>query len=278
MSLIDPDIDRLSVNLISVDQWDLPAAAGACVAAGVRWIAPWRHQLQKLGAVGSGRLIDDLGLRVSSLCRGGFFTAAASDDNKRAVEEAATLGTDVLVLVCGPPHGMDLAGSRASIARGIEALVPYADDHGVKLGIEPLHPMLIEERSAVVTLSEALDLAERFDPGSVGVVVDVYHVFWDPQVERQVQRAAGRILGFHVSDWRTPRTDILRSRRLMGEGIIDIRGLRRRADQAGYAGPIEVEVMNESLQAGSGEAALSAIVESYRKHVAGDALKAEPRL
>ena len=151
------------------------------------------------------------------------------------------------MLVCGPPLGRDLAQARAEIAAGIERLAPYAAEHGVRLGIEPLHPMMIGERSAIVTLGEALDLALRFDADRVAVVVDAYHVWWDPALEDQLARAAGRIVGFHVSDWLVPTPDLLQGRGMMGDGIIDLRRIRHLVEATGYDGPIEVEVINRDL-------------------------------
>jgi len=245
--------ERLSLNQITVDQWTLPEVVEGCVRAEIGTIAPWRDPVAHVGLEAAARLIADAGLRVSSLCRGGFFPAAgesdrrrANDDNRRAVDEAAALGTDVLVLVCGPPIARDLAGARGEIAAGIERLAPYAAEHGVRLGIEPLHPMMIGERSAIVTLGEALDIALRFD-ADVGVVVDAYHVWWDPALERELERAAGRIVGFHVSDWLVPTPDLLQGRGMMGDGIIDLRRLRGLVERAGYDGPIEVEVINRDL-------------------------------
>ena len=142
------------------------------------------------------------------------------------MEEAATLGTDVLVLVCGPPVGRDVERARAQILAGIERLVPHAEDAGVRLAIEPLHPMMISERSAIVTLGEANDLAERFDAHRVGVVVDAYHVWWDPRLREEIARAGRRILGYHVADWLVPTTDRLEGRGMMGDGVIDLRGIR----------------------------------------------------
>jgi sugar phosphate isomerase/epimerase len=247
--VIDPA--RLSLNLITVDHWSLPEAAERAAAAGIRWVAPWRHQLGPAGGVdAAARAIRDAGLRVSSLCRGGFFTApGAGEDNRRAVEQAATLGAPLLVLVCGPPVGGDLPAARAAIAAGIERLLPYAADHGVRLGIEPLHPMMVGERSAIVTLGEALALARSFGDPGVGVVVDAYHVFWDPQLEPLLAGAGGLVAAHHVCDWLVPTTDLLAGRGLMGDGIIDLRGLRRMIEGAGYDGPIEVEVINPALAA-----------------------------
>jgi sugar phosphate isomerase/epimerase len=247
-------LERLSLNQITVDQWSLPEVVEGCLRAGIATIAPWREPVAQVGLDAAARLIADAGLAVSSLCRGGFFPAAsesdrrrADDDNRLAVDEAAALGTDVLVLVCGPPLDRDLLRARAQIAAGIERLAPYAADCGVRLAIEPLHPMMIGERSAIVTLGEALDLAERFDADRVGVVVDAYHVWWDPALEREIARAAGRIVGFHVSDWLVPTTDLLQGRGMMGDGIIDLRRIRGMVDAAGYDGPIEVEVINRDL-------------------------------
>ena len=146
----------MSFNQMTADQLSLAEAAALCADAGIRWFGPWRHKVAEVGAAEARRILDGHGLRVSSLCRGGFFLAAdEAEDNRRAVEEAATLGTDVLVLVCGPPEGADVDGARARIAAGIERLLPHAAEHGVRLAIEPLHPMMISERSAIVTLGEA---------------------------------------------------------------------------------------------------------------------------
>jgi len=245
---------RLSFNQITGDRMSLAEAVEACAEHGIEWFGAWRQKLADLGPQESARVISDAGLRVSSLCRGGFFPAPteaerrrADDDNRRAVDEASTLGTDTLVLVCGPPVDRDLAAARAMIADGIERLLPYAADQGVRLGIEPLHPMMIGERSALVTLGEANDLVERFASPHLGVVIDVYHVFWDPRLEEEIARAAGSILGFHVCDWLAATKDTLLDRGMMGDGIVDVRGIRELVDGAGYTGPIEVEILNPAV-------------------------------
>jgi sugar phosphate isomerase/epimerase len=244
--VIDPA--RLSLNLITVDHWSLDEAVLRCAAAGIGWVAPWRHQYTDAGD--AARTIGEAGLRVSSLCRGGFFTAAgAREDNRRAVEEAAAFGAPVLVLVCGPPRDHDLRTARAEIAAGIEALLPWAAEHGVRLGIEPLHPMMIGERSAIVSLGEALTLARTFGDPGVGVVVDAYHVFWDARLEDELAAAHGLVAGYHVSDWIVPTPDLLAGRGLMGDGIIDLPHIRALVESAGYDGPIEVEVINPALAA-----------------------------
>jgi sugar phosphate isomerase/epimerase len=243
------DRSRLSLNLITVDGWSLDQALDGCARAGIGTVGVWRAQLGN----GAAARVAASSLGVSGLCRGGFFPAptageraARLDDNRRAIEEAAELGTDVLVMVCGPPPDRDLAAARRMVAEGIEAVLPHALDHGVTLGIEPLHPMMIGERSVIVTLREAIDLALAFDRG-VGVVVDAYHVFWDPSVEAELERAAGRIVGFHVSDWLVPTTSTVAGRGMMGDGIIDLRRLRLAVERAGYTGPIEVEIINPEL-------------------------------
>ena len=236
---------RMSFNQMTADGLSLAEAAALCADAGIGWFGPWRHKVAEVGAAEARRILDGHGLRVSSLCRGGFFLAAdEAEDNRRAVEEAAALGTDVLVLVCGPPVGRDVEAARAQILAGIERLVPHAEEHGVRLAIEPLHPMMISERSAIVTLGEANDLAERFDAPRVGVIVDAYHVWWDPRLYEEIARAGRRILGYHVADWLVPTTDRLQGRGMMGEGVIELKRIRAAVEAAGYAGPIEVEVIN----------------------------------
>jgi sugar phosphate isomerase/epimerase len=270
---VTPPSARLSLNQITIDQWSLPEIVEGCLRAGITAIAPWRESVARTGLARSVELIRSAGLRVTSLCRGGFFPAAdaagrrrADAENRRAVDEAAALEADALVLVCGPPLGRDLPGARAMIAAGVERLAPYAAERGVRLAIEPLHPMMIGERSAIVTLGEATDLACRFD-GEVGVIVDAYHVWWDPRIEQELERARGRIFGFHVSDWLVPTTDPLAGRGMMGDGIIDLPRLRAAVERAGYDGPIEVEVINTSLRSWSADALLDLVVERFRSAV-----------
>src|SRR5215210_8894352 len=264
------ELSQLSLNQITVEQWSLPETIEACGRAGLTVIGPWRHKVAEVGVETAARQIRQAGLRVSSLCRGGFFPAAdaagrraADADNERAVEEAALLGTDVLVLVCGPPVGRDLEQARAQILSGIERLVPHAEDHGVRLAIEPLHPMMISERSAIVTLGEANDLAERFDAHRVGVVVDAYHVWWDPRLEAEIARAGRRIFGYHVADWLVPTTDRLQGRGMMGSGVIELKRIRAAVEDAGYDGPIEVEVINRDAWERPGDDVVAEACEAF---------------
>jgi sugar phosphate isomerase/epimerase len=248
------DLSRLSLNQITTDQLSLREAVAGCVRFGIPAISLWRNKVAEAGLHESVNIIRDAGLNVSSLCRGGWFPASSSserqqhlDDNRRAIEEAATLGTSVLVLVCGPASDKDLPAARAYIEEAIASLLPFAAEHSVRLAIEPLHPMFAGDRSVIVTLQQANDMVRRLSHAYVGVVVDTYHIWWDPDVEAQIRSAAGHMLGFHVSDWLVPTPDMLQGRGMMGDGVIDLRHLRSMVDAAGYAGPIEVEIMNRAL-------------------------------
>jgi sugar phosphate isomerase/epimerase len=227
---------RLSLNQATVQSWSVKEAVDGCARAGIPWIGLWREKVAEQGLAESARLARDAGLRVSSLCRGGFFPAPSAaerrariDDNARALDEAAELGTDVLVLVCGglPAGSRDLDGARQMVEDGIAALVPHAQARGVRLAIEPLHPMFAADRSVIATLGLANDIAQRLGSAHVGVVIDVYHVWWDPTVEAEIARAAPHTLGFHVNDWIVPLPDVLRGRGMMGDGCIDNRRCAR---------------------------------------------------
>ena len=274
MAANQPLLENLSLNQITTDQWSLKEAVAGCVKADIPWISLWRHKIAEIGLSESKRVIQDSGLKLSSLCRGGMFpaeTAAlrqkALDDNRRAIEEAAELGTDVLVLVCGPGPDKDIDTARKWVEEGIEQLVPFAESHGVKLGIEPLHPMYAADRSVVVTLDQANTMAEKYRADQVGVVVDVFHVWWDPDLYNQIARAEGRILGFHVSDWSVPITDTFKARHMMGDGVIEIRRMRQAVEKAGYRGPIEVEIMNQAIWDQPGDETLKIMKERYLEHV-----------
>lgn len=263
------ELSRLSLNLITVEGWSLDEALEGCARAGIGTVGVWRSQLEG----GVAERVGASSIKVSGLCRGGFFPASTSreraariEDNCRAVEEAASLGTSVLVMVCGPSPDRDLDAARRMVRDGIETLLPYALELGVTLGIEPLHPMMIGERSVIVTLGEALDLALAFDEG-VGVVVDAYHVFWDPRLQAELGRAAGKIVGFHVSDWLVPTSSTLAGRGLMGDGIIDLRRLRIAVEQTGYTGPIEVEIINPDLASMDTDELVGLVTERFTTFV-----------
>jgi sugar phosphate isomerase/epimerase len=248
---------RLSLNQATIKYASLTEAIGAATEAGYESIGLWREPVQEAGLGRSIREIDDSGLRVSSLCRGGFFTMeegpdrrASIDDNRRAIAEAAALGAPALVLVAGglPAGSRDLVGARERVRDAIGELADDAADAGVTLTIEPLHPMYASDRAVVSTLGQALDIAEQFPLGVVGAVVDTFHVWWDPQLMEQIARAAGRIASYQVCDWATPLpADVLLARHYPGEGVIDFAGITAAVEAAGYTGDIEVEIFNQDI-------------------------------
>ncbi|WP_166356182.1 sugar phosphate isomerase/epimerase family protein [Phytoactinopolyspora limicola] len=290
---------RLSLNQKTTNGWSVPEAVDGCVRAGLEAIGLWREPVREYGVAESARLVRDAGLRVSSLCRGGFLTVADDahrrrtiDDNRRAIDEAADLNARCLVMVVGGlPDGSgsgapvlpgstthdqsaddeagqrrdrDLHGARQRVADGIAELVPYALDRGVQLALEPMHPMYCADRGVLSTLGQALDLAEQHPVEAVGVVVDTFHVWWDPDVERQIRRASGRIASFQVCDWITPLpADTLLARGMMGDGHIDLRHLRRLVEAAGYRGDIEVEIFNADIWAAAPDDVVTLMKQRY---------------
>jgi sugar phosphate isomerase/epimerase len=267
-------VNRLSLNQATTQNWGMAETIEGCARAGVRWMGLWRHKVEEIGLAETALRLSGAGLKVSSLCRGGFFPAASArerqqriDDNVRALDEAAQLGANVLVLVCGPAPDRDLDAARQMVEDGIRAVVPYAAQRGVRLAIEPLHPMYAGDRSVVVTLAQANAMAERIASPSVGLAVDVYHVWWDPDVYAQIARAGKNIVGFHVSDWLVPPPHHLLGRGMMGDGVIQIRRLRQAVDAAGYGGPIEVEIFNQQIWDTPGEQVLELMKERYLSEV-----------
>jgi sugar phosphate isomerase/epimerase len=265
-----PNLARLSLNQATTQNWSMAEAIEGCARAGVGWMGVWRDKAAALGLTETARRMRSAGIRASSLCRGGFFPAATAaerlariDDNRRALDEAAELGAPVLVLVAGPAADRDLDGARAQVFDGICALVDDARGSGVSLAIEPLHPMFAGDRSVVVTLAQANALAERVGSPDVGVAVDVYHVWWDPGVWDAIAAAAGRVLGFHISDWLVPPPDHLLGRGMMGDGVIELSRFRRAVDAAGYAGPIEVEIFNQAWWDTPGDETLRVMKQRY---------------
>ncbi|MEH0544486.1 sugar phosphate isomerase/epimerase [Streptomyces sp. B21-105] len=275
-----PDLTRFSINQMTVKQLSLPELVAACGDLGVTNVGLWREPVQTYGVEASAKLVHDAGLTVTTLCRGGFLTAidpdaraAALADNRRAVDEAAALGTEVLVLVSGglPAGSKDLHGARERIADALAVLGPYAEEHGVKLAIEPLHPMYAADRCVVSTLAQALDLAERFPAHQVGVTVDTYHIWWDDQAPAQIARAGagGRIHTFQLADWTTPLPEgVLTGRGQIGDGAIDMREWQGYVEAAGYTGAIEVELFNDGLWARDGREVLAETAQRFVSHTA----------
>ncbi len=269
---------RFSINQMTVRQLSLPDLVDACRDLVVPGVGLWREPVRAYGVQAAARLVRDAGLAVTTLCRGGFLTAsdpaertAALADNRRAVDEAAALGTDTLVLVSGglPPGSRDLRGARERIADALAELVPYAEEYGVKLAIEPLHPMFAADRCVVSTLAQALDLAERFPAHQVGVTVDTYHVWWDDTAPAQIARAGaqGRIHTFQLADWTTPLPEgVLNGRGQIGDGAVDMREWTGYVEAAGYTGAIEVELFNEALWARDGREVLAETAARFVEH------------
>jgi sugar phosphate isomerase/epimerase len=269
--------EGLSINLATVrQQWNLREAVEGCARHGIKAIDPWRDQVAAYGLAESARVIKDHGMQVTGYCRGGMFPAAdaagraaAIDDNKRAIDEAVTVGAECLVFVVGglPPGSRDLDAARDMVAEGFAAILPYARSVNMPLAIEPLHPMYAADRACVNTLGQALDLADQLGDG-VGVAIDTYHVWWDPDLSRQIARAgaAKQIFAHHICDWLVPTKDMLLDRGMMGDGVIDFRGFRRMIEDAGFHGPQEVEIFSaEDWWKRPGDEVLKTCIERFNQ-------------
>jgi sugar phosphate isomerase/epimerase len=269
------DLTRLSLNIATTKRWTLREAVDGAVRAGIPAVGLWRDRVAEEGLTESAKLVRDAGLRVSSLCRGGFLTAAdeagaqaALADNRAAIVEAAALGTDALILVVGglPEGDRDLAGARARVAERIADLVPFAREHGVRLVLEPLHPMYCADRAVISTLAQALDLAAPHPAEQVAVVVDTFHVHWDPALAEGIARAGreNRIASYQVCDFNLPiARDALLSRGMMGDGVVDFASITSLIDAAGYTGDVEVEIFNAEIWDSPGDQVLSAMIARY---------------
>ena len=261
-----PDHRWLSINTATVRaQWPLDRIIAECAQRGIRAISPWRDQVAAVGLDTIAKAVRDTGIELSGYCRGGMFPAsnaeglkAALDDNRRAVDEAKTLNAACLVLVvgalpgalAGKPAHKNLARSRNEVHDGIAATLDYARNVDMPLAIEPLHPMYAADRACVNTMEQALNICDALDPaksGALGVAVDVYHVWWDPKLKAQIERAGReRLLAFHVCDWLVPTRDLLNDRGMMGDGVIELKKLRAMVEAAGYRGPVEVELFSDA--------------------------------
>ena len=278
------DHETLSLNTATVrKQWRLDTIIDECARRDIRAICPWRDQVAEVGLETIARQLRDTGTRLSGYCRGGFFPAAdaaglaaALADNRRAVDEAKTLEAPCLVLVVGAlpgalqgqPAYTDIARARGEVRDGIAATLEYARTVGMPLAIEPLHPMQAAERACINTLEQALDLCDELDParsGMLGVAVDVYHVWWDPKLHQQIHRAgADRLLAYHVCDWLVPTRDLLNDRGMMGDGVVELKTIRREMEAAGYAGLCEVEIFSEDWWGRPGGEVLETCIQRHR--------------
>ena len=272
-------LSRLSINSATTKKWTLAQVVEGCVNAGIPAIGPWRDRVEEAGLDKAARLIRDAGLRVSSLCRGGFLTAADAEgqaaalaDNRAAILEAMALDTRELFLVVGglAPGEKDVVAARQRVADRLADLVPFAQENGVRLVLEPLHPMYAADRALISTLGQALDLAEPFDAATVGVAVDTFHVWWDPELKAQIERAGreNRIASYQVCDFNMPiAADPLLSRGYMGDGVVDFATIGTWVRDAGYTGDIEVEIFNQEIWDTDGNTVLATVKERYAELV-----------
>lgn len=269
------DLNRLCVHTQTTKPWDLETCIKEYSKAGIQHLSIWRHLLENQNLKEVRRTLQDHQLSVTSLVRGGFFPAVSQSDrkaaievNKKAIDEAEAIGAPLIVLVCGADPNQSLETSRAQIADGIHELLPYAKAANVKLAIEPLHPMYAADKSAVVSLAQANDMAEQLNHPFVGIAIDVYHLWWDNQLEQEIERCGknNSIFAFHVCDWLSPTTDMLNDRGLMGEGTIPVKQIRNWVEQGGFQGAIEVEIFSERLWKKNQTAFLNEIKEAYIQH------------
>lgn len=266
------DLSRLCIHTITTKPWKIEEAAKNYSAAGVKGITVWRDALEGRNIKQTGKMLRDHDLSIVSLCRGGFFPSKdlnkrkrAIDDNRKAIEEAAELGTSMLVLVCGADPFQSMEESRKQIRDGIAAILPHASAAGVKLTIEPLHPMYADTRSAINTLAQANDMAEELNSPWVGIAVDVYHLWWDPFLEKEIKRCGenGNLAAFHICDWKVPTTDILLDRGLMGEGCIPVKQIRSWVEATGFTGFNEVEIFSNAYWKEDQSEFLKKIIKAY---------------
>jgi sugar phosphate isomerase/epimerase len=269
--------DRLAINQVTVRNWTFEETVRGLARHGIGWMGAWLGPVEGYGVERAAKLLREHDIQVSSVCRAGFFTGKNPDGggldpaaNERAVEVTAALGCDVLYLVAGGVRDdLDLPASRQAVVDGIAELVPYAASAGVRLAVEPLHPTMCAERSVVVTLDQALDIVERFDLAHVGLAVDTYNVWWDPNLHAALARAGDRVISYQVCDWLVPQPHPLFGRGIPGEGSIDIPEITRAVDAAGYRGPIEIEIFNEAVWATDPDDVLSRITDGFRRSVLG---------
>jgi sugar phosphate isomerase/epimerase len=269
------DLSKLCIHTITTKPWSIEEAAKNYSAEGVKGITVWRDALTDRDIRKTGRLLRDHGLTIVSLCRGGFFPnkekekrKVAITDNFRAIEEAAELQAPLIVLVCGADPAQSLEDSGKQIQEGIETILPAAKAAGIKLAIEPLHPMYADTRSAINTLMQANDMAVQINSPYVGVAIDVYHLWWDPSLEQEIKRCGenNHLFAFHICDWNTPTTDMLLDRGLMGDGCIPVNKIRSWVEATGFDGFYEVEVFSHKYWQQDQYMFLKKIIKAYKEN------------
>ncbi len=266
------DFSKLCVHTLTTKPWGIEDCVKNYSKAGIHGITIWRNVLENKNLAQVKLLLDDHGMKVVSLCRGGFFPSVESikreasiEDNRQAIEQAAAIGAPLIVLVCGADGHQSLEKSREQIADGIMRLLPVAQSAGIKLAIEPLHPMYAGDRSAINTMKQANDMAEMINSDFVGVAVDVYHLWWDDALPAEIKRCASNdhLFAFHVCDWNVPTTDFLNDRGLMGDGCINIPEIRGWVEDAGFKGFNEVEIFSDKYWATDQKDYLEKIKQAY---------------
>jgi sugar phosphate isomerase/epimerase len=269
------DLSQLCIHTITTKPWSIETAAQHFSEAGVKGITVWRDALNGRNIKQTGQMLRDSGLEIVSLCRGGFFPStdavkrkAALDDNRKAIEEAAELGAPMIVLVCGSDPHQPLEESRKQIRDGIMAVLPEAKAAGVKLAIEPLHPMYADTRSAINTMEQANDMASEINSPLVGVAADVYHLWWDPHLEKEIKRCGknNHLFAFHICDWNVPTSDFLWDRGLMGEGCIPVNKIRSWVEETGFNGFYEVEIFSNKFWSEDQSVFLNKIIKAYKEN------------
>lgn len=268
-------LERLCIHTITTKPWSIETAIEHYAAAGVSGITVWSDALEGRDPARIGRQISDAGLSTISLCRGGFFPAASEEEREKAIRQneelidtAAALKAPLIVLVCGADPEVGLEESRRQIVDGISRILPRATEAGVKLAVEPLHPLYADTRSAVNTIEQANEICDQINDPALGIAVDIYHLWWDPHLKEGIDRAgrADRIFAFHTCDWKYPLEDPLNDRGLMGEGCAPIRQIRGWSEAAGFDGMHEVEIFSRRYWAMDQDEYLGRIISAYRDH------------
>ncbi len=267
-------LENLCVHTITNKPWRLSEALNAYSTKGIGGISIWQNIVESHGTRDVAKMLNDHSVEVVSYVRGGFFAHQSQigrqksiDHNKQLLDEAAEIGAPMLVLVCGAEPAQSLTTSRAQIRNGIESLIPYADSLGVKMTIEPLHPMYADTRSAINTLRQATEMAEYFNTGTVGVAVDVYHLWWDPDLQAEIARcgAHNNLQAYHICDWKVPTEDMLNDRGIMGEGCIPIKEISDWVSNAGFSGYHEVEIFSNKYWSMDQHHFLDLIIDAFIK-------------
>lgn len=266
---------KLAIHTMTNKPWSLQQCIEGYTRAGIKGISVWRNVLEPMGSRQAGKMLRDAGMDVVALVRSGFFPAfeaskrsAALDDNRKAIDEAADIGAKMVVLVSGAVPGMPLAEARRQIRDGIAAVLPHARERKIQLAIEPLHPMYAADRSAINRMAEAREICEALRDPLVGIACDVYHVWWDPDLESEIKLAGQQktLFAFHICDWRVNTRDLLNDRGLMGEGCINLREIRAWVEAAGFAGYNEVEIFSTERWAGDQTQYVEQIKRAYIEH------------